>query len=88
MTLGNLYFSCGVPINGWLLGTYLSLIIGRSMVILVNNIDTIPPVVMTLASCFTVLIVMPFFVIWTGVGTLWYVEIVSKHEEETCVRIM
>lgn len=71
--------------NGWLLGTYLSLIIGRTMVILVNNIDTIPPVVTTVASCFTVLIVLPFFVIWTGLGTYWYVKIVSNNEADSCV---
>ena len=61
------------------------MMVARSMVILVNNIERISPLCLTIASCFTILVVLPFFVIWTGLGTYWYVEIVSN-SDESCVR--
>lgn len=71
--------------QGWLLGTYISLLLGRVLVVLINCMGSTDTLIGLVASCFSVFVLLPFLAIWTLLGTFWYAEIVYNHQED-CVR--
>lgn len=61
------------------------MLLGRLVILVIQNSDIEENQwVSTLCICFLVLVLLPFVLVWTVLGTYWYFKMVSSIE--TCVR--
>jgi len=78
--------SCPQPIQVWLLGDYFTFLVCRWMLVLLQSTFTLfHRRTLACVSLFTFLVLYPFLVVWTAIGTLWFVQIVKASVLE-CVR--
>ena len=74
-------YSWEVPLNAWLLGVYLTAIVGRTLLLAGQNTRR-----KGLLACLTwslVFLIFPFLISWTITGTYWYLK--TRIEEEDCL---
>lgn len=78
--------SCSQPIHVWLLGNYFTFLVCRCVLVLLQSAFTLfHRRILACVSLFTFLVLYPFLVIWTALGTLWFVQI-AKSSMLECVR--
>jgi hypothetical protein len=78
--------SCPQPIHIWLLGNYFTFLMCRCMLVLLQGTYTmIHRRTLACVSVFSFLVLYPFLVVWTALGTLWFVQIATASLLE-CVR--
>lgn len=78
--------SCPQPIRIWLLGNYTTFLICRSMLVLLQGPSTMfHRKTLACVSVSTFLVLYPFLLVWTALGTLWFVQIAFTSSLD-CVR--
>ena len=71
--------------NVWLLGMYVILVVGRVMLVLLQSAYSLyQRWVLAYSAVFTFLVLFPFMICWTILGTLWFISI-AQTSSVTCV---
>ena len=74
--------SCAAPLQYWMLGLTLSLLLARLLQYLLR-ISVQRTGLRVLCSCLYLLCAFPFSIAWTALGTYWYVKDLGQCEEHT-----
>jgi len=70
----------------WLLGTYISLLLSRCLLMLFQSAYSLSlRHILACVSFFSFLVLYPFLIGWTAVGTVWFLQ-VTRETTTACVR--